>query len=218
MEELDTRVLNPWVSIWIKPRATMQQIVETNPERLVLFITALAGIDQVLNRASTRDLGDRMEWPYIFLIALIFGPIGSLLSLYLGGALIHWTGRWLGGQGTPQTIRAALAWSRVPLVWRSLLWIPELALFRQELFTAETPNIDANPMSALLLMGLGVMEMAIGVWAFIVLLKCLGQVQGFSAWKALANVLLPTLLLLVLIALVAVGIAVYMAVKTVAIG
>ena len=45
------------------------------------------------------------------------------------------------------------------------------------------------------------------MWAFVVFLKCLGQVQGFSAWKALGNTLLvvPVILLPILLLALAVG-------------
>ena len=34
-----------------------------------------------------------------------------------------------------------------------------------------------------------------GIWAFVAGLKCLGEVQGFSAWKALGNGLLAGLVI-----------------------
>jgi hypothetical protein len=32
------------------------------------------------------------------------------------------------------------------------------------------------------------------VWGFIILLHTLGEVQGFSAWKALVNVIIPVVI------------------------
>ena len=109
MESIDTQVMNPWVSIWTKPRATIQQIVDTNPEHLVLLLAAIGGFSSVLDRASTRSLGDKLDWPVIFLIAAIVGPIAGIIALYIGSALIRWTGSWIGGKASSQTIRAAMA-------------------------------------------------------------------------------------------------------------
>jgi hypothetical protein len=150
-----------------------------------------------------------LELPAILLIAAVAGPIFGILSLFIFGALLRWTGRWIGGAASQEQIRAAIAWSFVPYLWVSLMWIPELLLLGEEMFTTETPRMDAAPALALALIGMVIVEFVGIVWAFVVYLKCLGQVQGFSAWRALANLVLATVvlvapLLLVLFAVVAV--------------
>lgn len=205
MEGLKNNTLNPWIAVWTKPRETIQQIVDTNPEEFVLLLSVVAGFGEVLNRASMKSLGDNLEWPMIVVIAAIVGPIGGIVGLYIGGALIRWTGSWMGGEASSQNIRAAIAWSSVPMIWALPLWIPELALFGNELFTSETPNLDANPSLAYALIGFGAIDVIIGVWTMVVFLKCLGQVQGFSAWKALGNSILSGLVVVVPIVIIVLG-------------
>lgn len=189
--------LNPWISIWTKPRETIQQIVSSNPTRMVLLLAAISGFSSALDRASIRSLGDRLDMPMIFAIAAVAGPIGGILALYLGGALLRWTGAWIGGNGSAQNIRAAMAWSGVPLIWALLIWIPQLALVGEELFTSATPRLDADESLLFSYLGLSLIEIIIAVWALVVFLKCVGQVQGFSAWKALGNALLSALVIAV---------------------
>jgi len=191
--------------MWTKPRATIQQIVDTNPEHLVMILAAISGFSQVLSRASMRSMGDELAWPFIFLIAAIAGPIGGIIGLYIASALIRWTGSWIGGNASSQNIRAALAWSSVPIIWALILWLPELALFGQELFTTETPIIDANPSLVILMLGFAAIELSIGIWTAVVFLKCLGQVQGFSAWKALGNAFLAGIVIVIPIAVIVFG-------------
>ncbi|HET6629706.1 MAG TPA: Yip1 family protein [Woeseiaceae bacterium] len=193
---------NPWFSIWLQPRATIQHIVDTDPRRLVLVLAASGGIVEALNRASSKSLGDSLGLPAIFSIGIVVGAISGILSLFVFGALIRWTGRWLGGTASYEQIRAAIAWSLVPYLWTSLTWIPELLLFGEEMFTTEMPRLEANPTLAFVFLGLIIVELIGGVWALVVYLKCLGQVQGFSAWKALGNVFLATLVFVVPIVLV----------------
>lgn len=189
--------LNPWFSMWTKPRATIQQIIDNNPQHLVLLLAAIAGFGEALNRASMKSLGDRFEWPYIFVIAAVAGPIAGIVGLYIGSALLRWVGSWLGGEATAQEIRAAIAWAGVLSIWSILLWVPELALFGQDLFTTATPRIDASPLLAVTLLGFSLVEIILGLWALVVFLKCLGQVQGFSAWRALGNLVLAFLVIMV---------------------
>ncbi|GGB03606.1 Yip1 family protein [Agarivorans gilvus] len=189
--------LNPWFSMWTKPRATIQQIIDNNPQHLVLLLAAVSGFAELLEQARVKSLGDRLEWPYIVVATAVLGPITGIISLYLGGALIRWVGSWLGGEASAQEIRAAIAWASVLTIWGLLLWLPELALFGQDLFTTATPKIDASLSLGFALLGFSLVEIILGLWALVVLLKCLGQVQGFSVWKALANLVLAFLVIMV---------------------
>ena len=205
---METTPLNPWFSMWLHPRRTIRQIVETNPDRLVLLLAAVGGIVEALINASSDSKGENMSLQAILLTALIGGPLMGVIGLWLGGALLRWTGGWIGGQADSRRIRATLAWANVPLVWSLLLWIPALLLFGAELFATATPILDASTMLSGLYMvfsfGIGI----VSIWAFVVFLHALGEVQGFSAWKALGNSILAGLVVLVpLLAIVGIAIA-----------
>ena len=205
---METTPMNPWFSMWLHPRRTIRRIVETNPDRLVLLLAAVGGIVEALINASSDSKGDHLSLQAILLTALIGGPLMGVIGLWLGGALLRWTGGWIGGQADSRRIRATLAWANVPLVWSLLLWIPALLLFGAELFATATPILDASTMLSGLYMvfsfGIGI----VSIWAFVVFLHALGEVQGFSAWKALGNSILAGLVVLVpLLAIVGVAIA-----------
>jgi hypothetical protein len=200
MDHRSTRKLNPWLSIWIRPRVTIQQIIDDDPEAWVLALAAIAGIGQALNDASSRSSADHLDLPGIFIIAVIAGPLLGILGLYVVGALLRWTGRWIGGHASQVEIRCASAWSQVPVILAMLLWIPQLWLFGSEMFTEKTPRIDADPTLQVTLLVLVTIEAVMTIWSVVVFLKCLGQVQGFSAWKALGNSILAGLVIVVPIA------------------
>ena len=46
MESINKQTLNPWISMWTKPRSTIQQIVNENPTYLVLVLAAIVGFFQ----------------------------------------------------------------------------------------------------------------------------------------------------------------------------
>lgn len=196
------QTLNPWLSVWTRPRATIRQQVERDPEAWVLALVAVAGVGHLLSDASARSYGDRMDLPTLLVMALLVGPLFGILGAYVGGWLLRWSGRLLGGSARPAEIRAAIAWSGVPYVASMLLWIPELLLFGEELFTEATPRLDAAPELQGLLLVFVAVELTAALWAFVAFLKCLGEVQGFSAWRALLNLLLPGVLVGIAIGLV----------------
>lgn len=173
----------------------MRAIIDTDPRHHVLLLAALAGVGKAMNTASMRSLGDEISVPVIIFSSLVVGAIGGIIGLYIWGVLLRWTGSWLGGSACSAEVRAGIAWSSVPVIWAMLLWIPELALFGKEMFTYETPRIDDSLTLSLTLLGFGVTEVAIGIWWFVVFLKCIGEVHAISAWKALGASLLAGLVL-----------------------
>ena len=194
----ETAVLNPWLSMWTKPRSTVQWLIERDPARNIVLLPTLAALSDALNRASSKGLGDTSPLPLILVMALVTSVIFGPLMLYLGSIILGWTGKWLGGRASREAIGMALAWSMVPIAWSLLLWIPELLIFGTELFSHSAPSVAASP---LLFLSFKVAEAVLGCWALVLLLKSLGQVQGFSAWRALGTTLLGLLILVVPIVL-----------------
>tara|TARA_R110002096_G_scaffold203718_5_gene389040 strand:+ start:150 stop:836 length:687 start_codon:yes stop_codon:yes gene_type:complete len=199
--------LNPWTAIWLRPKATIRFILATDPGRAVLALAAISGVAQTLDRAVMKSLGDQLEMPIIFAIAFFVGPLSGIFGLYISGAFLRWTGSMLKGTAESQDVRAAIAWSSVPVVWFLPMWIPQLLLFGKELFTTETPRMDSDPMLFSALIGIGTVETVIGVWSFVVLLHTLGQAHGFSAWKALGSILIAILIIAVPLTLLVIGLA-----------
>jgi hypothetical protein len=197
MEQSPQPTLDPWFSIWTRPRATLRQLLDSNTDlsQQVLLLAALSGIIESFNRASARSVGDSLSLGAIVVFCLFVGSLGGLLSVYIGGALLGWMGRQLGGVGPNDHVRAAIAWASVPRLWGSILLILQIGIYGKELFTTETPRIDASPVLELLLLGFGIIEIVIGIWAFVVFLKCLGEAHRFSAWRALGTSFLAGLLI-----------------------
>lgn len=187
---MDKEALNPWLTIWVKPRATMRWILEKDSRRLALWLAIAGNFANQLGRATMKNLGDTHSLPMVIFLCAVAGIIGGVITLYVGGALLTWTGRWMKSQGVYAEVRAAIAWAHVPVIWGLLLWGAGLALFGRELFTQSTPRIEANPPLVVALWGFGLIEFALAIWALIIFLHCLGEAQRFSAWKALGSTML----------------------------
>ena len=184
--------------MWLKPRETIQSIVDHNPKQSVLLLASLFGISKVLDKASFNNAADTTSLSGIFAIAIVGGSIYGIVSLYIGSFLIKHTGHWLGGKSNSENVRAAIAWSSVPVAWALLLWIPELAIFGKDLFTSTTPTMVAHPYLAKSLLAIELaIDITITIWTLVLLFRSLGQVHGFSAWKALGACLVAAPLFVV---------------------
>jgi hypothetical protein len=183
--------------MWTQPRRSIREALNTAPDYLVIGLACVWGVSRALDRASYKSLGDRLSLPWVLAFALGLGPITGVTMLYLFGWLVRLTGRWMGGVGSLSEIRAAIAWPHVITCWGLLLWIPELLIFGEELFTSRTPRMDASLGLSLGLLGFFAIEATIMSWSIVAYLKCLSEVQGFSAWKALGNTILAFFVFLI---------------------
>jgi hypothetical protein len=199
MEEFmgDKLSVNPWLGMWVRPRETIRAIVQFKPGYLFPLLCLIYGFPLLLQMAQNFSLGDRFPMGGIVIGALVGAVFIGMIGINLVAALFYWTGKWIGGTGTFQTIRAAVAWSNVPNLVNSLIWVVNMASFGNRLFThgfVETPFVG-NELALIFFTSL--VQVVIAVWGFVIVLKALGEVQGFSAWKALLNVLIPFFIVLV---------------------
>lgn len=206
-EEFLAEELKPFRTIWTRPRDTVRRIITENPELHVVLLVCLAGIGQSLDRASMRNAGDNMPMAVIIGVACLFGPLGGLLSLWIGSHLIRLSGTWIGGAASREHIKTAIAWASVPAVFALPLWILQILLLGSEMFTEETPRLDAQPMLLILFLAIVLAEFILGVWGFVLLCKTIAEVQGFrSAWRGLGNIFLAGAVIIVPLVLIVFGV------------
>ena len=189
--------MQPLLEMWIRPRDVVRRLVEENPEKGVVLLALVGGICHVLDRASGRSAGDQLPFWAILLLVAVFGPLAGLVKLHVGAALVHWTGRWLGGVGTPLHLRTAIAWGSVPMIVVLALWFPLLFIIGGEMFTDEMPRTESDLRRLALLLGSVGVQAALEVWSLVISVKAIAQIQAFSAWRALGNLVLAGMVVLV---------------------
>jgi hypothetical protein len=176
-----------------------------------MLLVCLASIVDSLNRASTRNAGDRMPLAAIIGVACVLGPLGGLIGLWIGSHLIHLTGRSIGGVAPREYIKTAMAWAFVPVVFTLPLWIAQILIFGSDMFTEEMPRVEAQPVLLIPFLAIAAIEAVLGLWAFVLLCNTIAEVQGFrSAWRGFGNLLLAgavVVLPLMLIVIIVAGVA-----------
>ena len=192
-----TNWIAPWFTIWIRPRATIRKIVETDPEHFVLGIAWVSGALAALNLEVGLNTGQMSsKLPNATnLTAWIstLGPVGlaafafslgvfGVAMIYLLGMLYRWSGALLGGIAQTVEVRSALAWSQVPAIYVTTLGVLVVLL---------SPAAPSEEPAALPLFSWWtVLRGALGIWAFIISVKALGEVHGFSAWRGFGAMLI----------------------------
>ncbi len=201
---VQTRSMNPWFTMWLHPRATTREILDTDPARLVIALAMFGGVLNALDQASIKSLGDELSVPMIFALAIPVGMVAGVIALYLGAALIRWTGSWLGGQASAGEVRAALAWGHLPVYFAAVLWLPYLGFFGNEIFMSEMPSVQARPWLVLVLLNLAVLEKGLAVWGLVTLVLAVAEAHRFSGWRSLGSIVMAVLVLIVPLMMLAV--------------
>src|SRR5258708_33093014 len=91
----------PWLSVWWRPRDTIELVVITDPKYHALLLAVISGVSTILyqgiNAGFTTEL---LDWRLIA-IGAIAGAISGVVTLYISAAIFSWSGRILGGHASP---------------------------------------------------------------------------------------------------------------------
>lgn len=202
--------LNPLFSLWLKPRATMRQLLQSGFDRWNYTLAAARGLVFAIAIPSDQLLPH--EWPALAkVIALVLaGVLLGMVLLPLRAWAITSTTRHFGGSASYREIRGAIAWSGLMACWWTIAWFGTVGVIT--LLEIFTPSFIDSLYAIHGNSGLSVLEIpliAISIWYVIVEFKCVAEASGFSVWKAwLAEVFGHGLLAVVLLfpAFIALGI------------
>lgn len=199
--------LNPWMNIWVHPRKTIRRLVEYNTEFRLIPLCAIYGFQYLLRVIQYLSLGKDLSLTFMILLAFIFSvPVGYVL-FNIQSAFCLWMGKLMKGKGHFKEIRAAIYWpSSVPMIVTCLIWIVLMTFHGNNLFVTGYET-QLTGTEAIINMGLGMIQLVVGIWGFIILLHALGEVQKFSAWMALLNLILAGLVVFALLFLIVWGIS-----------
>jgi hypothetical protein len=189
---------NPWLSIWVQPRETIREIIDTNPRYRLFVLCALYGFPMSMSFAQSFSLGSQFPTWSIVIAALVVCTFLGYIGISISTWLLHVTGKWIKGTGTYQTIRAAVAGSNVPNAVTALTWFILLGFFGGQIFCRGFSETTFVGYQAGVVFLIFLVQSIVSIWGFIILPKTLGEAQGFSAWRALLNVAIPFVIVVAL--------------------
>ena len=182
---------NPWLSIWTEPKKTIRAIVNSNAKFGFLILSAIYGLPLAFNLAQSFAFSGAVPIWAILVGSLVVCTFLGMIGISLSAWLLHLTGRWIGGKGNFQTVRAAVAWSNVPNIVTILMWFVLLGIFGAQVFNRDFSETHFVGYQAGVLFLIMLVETIVSIWGFIILLNALAEVQGFSIWRAILNVVIP---------------------------
>jgi len=178
--------VNPWLWILIRPRATIRQIVDVDPQLHVMLLSCAYGINAVVG------LNDGMPWRtgignmrYVVLLplALVAGPLLGIVSV----SVISWCSRvaagWVDGVASEHETQAALAWSMVAEIYTFPLTLATA------LATSPDVGLGLSPSAEGLIQLNLVVSLAARLWSLVLFVNALAEVNRFSRQRALLSMI-----------------------------
>lgn len=196
--------LNPWLSVWLRPRATMRYLSKTNLKRGFIPAIVLTGLAIGPSTAESAQLGDYIDSLSTILTAsMLIGPFLMLASVYISAYMLKLAGRRGDGKATFQELVVASTWPCIPIIIPSLLYFPRIFKHGIDLFTQKFAQADwSNLPSDVVTLEItnGIVSLIFAIWSLVLFSHMIAQAQGFtSAWKGLRNYLLAMIYLLLIV-------------------
>jgi len=178
--------LPDWLDIMIHPRSAILRIVDTRSGRSAFVLAALSGLISAVGQ-----LGRLPEMGLVgrILLVAIAGPILGVIGVLIAGFVLSVTGMMLGGVGDTTAVIMSVAWSNIPNMIGILL-MRSVALVGVALAAAGIIS-DGVIIGAIV-----IVTALVAVFGFVIQVMTLSAVHNFSAWRALAAMLLPGVALL----------------------
>jgi hypothetical protein len=190
---------NPFITLVSRPRETLQWIIGTNPQLHVVKIIIVGGVIGGLESAFDKsDNGFGGGLSIGILLGVPVSVLFSILGLYLMGWLTRVAGGWLGGTGSSERCRAALAWGQVPSLACSVAILP-IVILLWFVSIPQTPRL-------IIALGLSLLQLAIGIYAIVIISIGLGVAHRFNAWMGFATSLIAGAIVIACVAAIVVPI------------
>lgn len=192
-EELHLTDKDIFLKIWTSPRLVFKYINDKQYGEYVTMLLILAGIYNSLDKAMLKHMGDHLPLWGVLGVAIVGGTLFGWLSYYIYAALISWTGGWLKGAGDTDSILRIMSYALIPSLVSLVFLIPEIALYGIDLFKSDAQPFFFGWIDDKLIIFLEAISVCLGTWSLILFILGIAEVQKFSIWKSILNMVLPVL-------------------------
>jgi hypothetical protein len=190
--------VNIFTKIWTSPRQVFEFINAHRYDKYVTILLVLSGISRAFDQAATKHIGNHLPLFWVIMFCLIAGALLGWISFYFYAALVSVTGRWLDGKGNTQSILRILSYAMAPTIVALILLIPQIAVYGNGIFQSDGDLESAGVLgNSIFYFSVGV-ELVLSIWTIVFCVIGISVVQKISTGKAILNMLLPVVLIIVI--------------------
>lgn len=191
-EQPDEPQINPYLTIWTKPRMTIRTIIERGADKDFPRFVFLVGFGMMVAQMIGKNL-EALPMIGIALLIIVGIPVGGLIAIYTYGFTGWLGGRIFKGKAYKEDIRAAFWWSNVPIIFSGIIMTPLLLI--KILYGGH--QLESNPLYALYFMVSGLLFLSAAIWSLVIFIRTYQEIQGFSFWRAVGALFVGNLIFII---------------------
>ncbi len=178
-----------FLAIWVKPKETIREISEKNPNYRLGILSWILGSIILFHLYHVY-----FSPPFLYLLFLVLlAPVVGYLCLNIASYFVFLTGKWIKGQATFKKVRCVMAWSCVPFSVSVVLWFLLFGFFPQ--FFISSKGILSD-LQIYVLLAITLAQVGFTVWAAVLYMYGLSEIQKYSTTHALINIVMAFLVFL----------------------
>lgn len=191
--------LNPWKSMWIRPRETIREVVDVDPKQNFWALAGIYGFPLMIQIMQNASVGQSLNNYIIFIISLVLSFVAGYIGISITSLFMLWTGRWIKGKATYLEMRAAVSWSNITNLVRIVTLLILMGVFGREMFFVSFPEMIFTKPQFYLVIVMTIIQFAAAIWSLVLYFISVSEVQRFSVWKAVLNTIFAFVILIILI-------------------
>lgn len=190
--------------IWLRPHAVLKEVLATKPTWSIFILVAIPSLTvgviglclPLFAYSPAYEMQQMVALGiWTFLGTALMTMLHSFAWLYFGSCCYQWVGEQFGGHAIWSDLRVAMAWSNAPFY--QLAIAPFLLAIPLWLLAPIIPTIVLLIIGSVYALGYIILVVLMS-YAIVIFLQIMGQVQGFSAWRAAVVVLIVWIIYTVL--------------------
>lgn len=197
---------NPWLSIWVHPKETIEWIISFNPSYRLWPLATVYGFSSLMNLAQIYAPGYHFSLLTILISAIILAPIWGYFLYGVFSFLITKTGRWLNGSASFIQVRAVAIWASVPFTVNALCWLVMIIVFGGGVFKDFPGGNILSSLQMNIVLTVMLIKLSMTIWSLVIYLQGLATVHKFSIAKSMLNVVIAAFIVFVALLIVWVAI------------
>lgn len=180
-------------NLLINPTLFFEKINWRDHKNEIILLAILAGVVHRFADAQMQQYGDSRELAGIIGFCLISGILLGWLWIYISAIIVRWSGEFFGGKATNKEIFAVAAYASIPAIIGLVPLSLQIILFGKNAFRDYT--LVAKQFDFWIICTLGVIQILLVIYSFILFIKGVSVVQKFSAIKAIKSIILVPFML-----------------------
>ena len=186
--------MNPFLSVWLHPKQTARYVIEHKSIMYVFMLILLGYIGSAFSAFMDSELYPDFSYVWIFLIAIILGPIFGIIMMFITSGIIFLVSKLLKGTGSFWDVFKAASLSCIPSIFAGpfyILWM----------FVSPESFSFADGMSAISVI-FSIIMIVTSIWSVVVIVGSIAEANQFSIIRSIVALIIPAIILFIFLLVV----------------